>query len=49
MTGTIRLGKGAFRKEDLKKADDEIADSTYRKRIRGPLSVGKPATDGDAQ
>jgi hypothetical protein len=38
MTGTIRLGKGAFRKGDLKKADDEIADSTHRKRIRGLLS-----------
>jgi hypothetical protein len=33
MTGTIRLGKGARREGDLKKADDEIVDSTYRNRI----------------
>jgi len=33
MTGTIRLGKGVRPKRNLKKADDEIVDSTYRKRI----------------
>jgi hypothetical protein len=28
MTGTIRLGKGALARRDLKKAGDEIVDST---------------------
>jgi len=34
MTGTIRLGKGVHCEVwNLKKADDEIVDSTYRNRI----------------
>ena len=44
MTGTIRLSKGVRREAlrfsalrfsagDLKKADDEISEATYRKRI----------------
>ena len=36
-------------RRDLKKADDEIADSTYRKRIEGLCSVGHPARDGEAR
>jgi hypothetical protein len=49
MTGTIRLGKGVRLKRNLKKADDEIVDATYRNRIQGLHSVGQPARDGKAQ
>jgi hypothetical protein len=45
MTGTIRPGKGVRREADLKKADDEIAESTYRKRILGHTEwVTRPGT-----
>ena len=36
-------------RRNLKKADDEIADSTYRKRISGLCSLGHPARDGEAR
>jgi hypothetical protein len=35
-------------RRNLKKADDEIADLTYRKRIGGLCSLGHPARDGEA-
>jgi hypothetical protein len=35
MTGTIRLGKGARREAGSEESHDEIADSTFRKRIQG--------------
>jgi hypothetical protein len=33
MTGTIRLGRVSVARRNLKKADDEIVESTYRKRM----------------
>jgi hypothetical protein len=43
MTGTIRLKHACPARRGLKKADDEIADSTYRKRIQGFAVLGHPA------